>query len=143
MTTAANISNFKFYLQNTGASPITTLTALEEVVSVSGIGKTNNLVDVTNFDSPSGTREYIAGLADGDEFTVECNYKPGATMQGIAMSAVDSGATRSAKLAYLGSSPNRTWSFSVVCMGYTLAPSATEQNKMTFTYKITGSVVRV
>lgn len=140
MTTSANISNFKFYL-GTAASP-QVLTAMEEVVSVSGIGKTNNLVDVTNFDSPSGTREYIAGLADGDEFTVECNYKPGATMQTAAMTAVDSGATRKAKLTYQGSSPLRNWSFDVVCMGYTLAPSATEQNKMSFTYKITGTVAR-
>lgn len=141
MTTAANISNFKFKLGTTASPQV--LTDIEEVLSVSGVGKTNQLLDVTNFDSDAGTREYIAGLAEGDEITVECNYKPGGTMQTVAMASVDSGLTKMAKLLYSGSSPNRSWSFNVVCLGYTVVPSSTEQNRITFTYKISGAVTRV
>jgi hypothetical protein len=54
--------------------------SIPEVVSLSGLGKTNPLVDVTSFDSAA--REYIAGLADGTEITMECNYLPGNTVQG-------------------------------------------------------------
>ena len=140
MTTQANISNFKFYLGTTASPQV--LAAMEEVISVSGVGKTNNLVDVTNFDSAAGTREFIAGLADGEEFTVECNYLPKATVQINAMSSVDSGLNKKAKLSYLGNSPIKNWAFDVVCMGYTVAPSATEQNRLTLTYKISGAIVR-
>lgn len=138
--TAANISNWKFYL-GTAASP-QVLTAIEEVRTVSNVGKTNSLVEVTNFDSPTGTREYIAGLADGDEITVECNYIPGATMQAAAMLAVDNGDTRLARLSYMATSPEKRFSFQAVCLGYSVAPSPTEVNSLTFTFKISGQVTR-
>ena len=139
--TSATISKFKFYL-GTNASP-QVLTAIEEVRSVSGVGQVNSLVDATNFDSPANSREYIAGLADGSEITVECNYVPGATMQVAAMTAVEAGATRKARLTYTNSSPNKTFSFDVVCLGYEVVPSPTEVNAITFTFKITGAITRV
>jgi hypothetical protein len=138
--TQATISRWKFYL-GSAASP-QVLSAIEEVFNVSGVGKTNALVDVTNFDSPVGTREFIAGLADGDEFTVECNYFPAATNQAMAMTAVDNGDTRSSRLVYTGASPNKAWNQDVVCLGYSLIPSPTERNAIQFTFKITGEVTR-
>jgi Lambda phage tail tube protein, TTP len=139
--TSATISYFKWYIGTTASPQV--LTAIEEVYSVSNVGHTNQLVDVTNFDSPAGTKEYIAGLAEGDEVTVECNYVPGATMQTVAMASVDSGLTKKFKLTYTNSSPNRSWSGTAVCMGYSVAPSPTERNSIRFTFKITGAVTRV
>jgi len=138
--TAATISNWQFAV-GTNASP-QVLTAIEEVFSVSGVGKTNEQIDVTNFDSPVGTKEYIAGLADGSEITVEANYIPAATQQPVVMTAVDNGDTRLCLLTYTGSSPNKTWSFSAVCIGYEVVPNPTAQNTITFTFKITGSITR-
>lgn len=138
--TAATISNWKLEI-GTAASP-QVLTAIEEIFSVSGLGKTNNLVDVTNFDSPTGTTEYIAGLSDGSEFTAEANYVPGATHQPVVMTAVDSGDTRLARLRYTGTSPEKTFSMSVVCIGYEVAPSTDSQNTITFTFKVTGDITR-
>jgi len=138
--TQATISNWQFYI-GTDASP-QVLSAIEEVFSVSNVGKTTSLVDVTNFDSTNNTREYIAGLADGDEITVEANYYPAATNQGVAMTAVDNQATRLGRLSYTGVSPEKTWSFSMVCLGYSVVPSPTERNTVQFTFKITGDVTR-
>lgn len=138
--TSATISNWQMEV-GTAASP-QVLTAIEEVFSVSGIGKTNNLVDVTNFDSPTGTMEYIAGLADGSEFSVEANYIPGATHQPVVMTAVDNGDTRLARLRYTGTSPEKTFSFSAVCIGYEVGPSNTDKNTITFTFKISGEITR-
>lgn len=138
--TAATIGYWKFYL-GSAASP-QVLAAIEEVYTVSGVGHTNQLVDVTNFDSPAGTKEFIAGLAEGDQITVDCNYIPTATNQIAAMTAVDSGATRLARLEYTNRSPVKRFAFSVVCLGYTVAPSPTERNTLKFTFKITGSVTR-
>lgn len=138
--TNATISKWKFYV-GTDASP-QVLTSIEEVFSVSNVGKTNSLEDVTNFDSPVGTREFIAGLAEGDEITVEANYYPTATHQATVMTAVDNGDTRLAKLSYNGVSPEKTWSFSAVCLSYSIVPSATGRNTIQYTFKISGDVTR-
>jgi hypothetical protein len=141
MATKANISGWKFSIVNNNSPEV--LTALEEVRTVSNVGKTNTLVDATNFDSPAGTREYIAGLADGDEVTIECNYIPAAVMQGVAIGAVDNRQTRQCRLTYTVSSPERRFTFNGVFLGYSIAPSSTEINTITFTVKISGNVSRV
>jgi predicted secreted protein len=138
MATSANISKFKFKKATTG-SPAT-YNDVEEVMSISGVGKNNELVDVTNFDSPAGTKEYIAGLADGSEISVECNYVPAATHQAAMISSVDAGETINFQVSYTGSSPDETWSFAGVCLGWELQPSPTEQNKIVFTVKISGDI---
>jgi len=138
--TSATISNWQMEI-GTNASP-QVLTAIEEVFSVSGVGVVNNLVNATNFDSPAGSMEYIAGLADGSEFTVEANYIPTATHQAVVIAAVDAGETRLARLRYTGTSPEKTFSFSAVCLGYELAPSVEDRNTMTFTFKVSGNITR-
>lgn len=138
--TAATIGNWQMEI-GTAASP-QVLTSIEEVTDVSGLGVSNELVDVTNFDSPSSSKEYIAGLADGSEITVTANYVPGATHQPVVMTAVDNQATRLARLRYTGTSPEKTWSFSAVCLGYEIDPSVTDANQITFTFKVSGNITR-
>lgn len=132
--TSATIGKWQFYL-GSAASP-QVYTSLTEVFEVSGVGATSSLVDVTNFDSTANTREYIAGLADGAEFTVSCNYVAGSSSQEMAMTAAEARATRLARLTYTGSSPNERFNMTVVCLGYTVGPSPTERNTLTFQYKI-------
>lgn len=138
MATQANISRWKFYLGGT-ASPLV-YTAVEEVFSISGLGKTNNLIDVTNFDSPEGTMEYIAGLADGQEIAVECNYIPGATQQQAMIDAVNAATNREFRVSYIGSSPIEQFTFSGVPLSWVVVPSATERNTIQFTVKISGDI---
>jgi hypothetical protein len=143
MTTAANISGWKFYLGSTASPQV--LAAIEEVYSVTNVGRTNQLVEVTNFDSPVGTKEYIAGLAEGDEITVECNYIPKAAtapVQLVAMVAVEAGSTRLCRLEYTISSPIKRFSFSAVCLSYSVVPSPTERNALRFGFKISGAITR-
>ncbi len=138
MPTAATISGWSFRL-GSAASP-QVLTSIGEVTNVSGLGVTNNLVPVTNFDSASGVVEYISGLSDGAEFTVEANYVAGNAGQLIGYAAVDAQATRLFDMTFTGASPNRVWSGSVVCIGHETVPSVDAQNTVTFTFKITGTL---
>ncbi len=138
--TVATISGWSFAVDDAASPPVST--ALEQVTDISGLGVTNDLVEHTNFDSPSDTKEFTAGLAEGDEFTVECNYVPSATGQEMVMTAVDSGATRAFLASYTKVSPDKTFSGSVVCLGYTPVPSVGDINKISFTFKITGAVTR-
>ena len=137
--TQANISNFKLAKATVG-SPAT-YQDIEEVLSISGVGVNNELVNVTNFDSGS-SQEYIAGLSDGSEITVECNFldATNGVVQNELVADVDAGNTVNFQLSYTATSPDETWSFAAVCLGWELIPSPTEQNRISFTLKITGDI---
>lgn len=139
--TQANIGRWKFRLGTTASPPV--YEDVEEVFSISGLGKTNNLVDVTNFDSPDGTMEYIAGLADGAEITIECNRIPEAspaTEQMNMIAAVNAQVNRAFQIAYTVPSPDETFTFTGVPLSWTVTPSPTERNTISFTVKISGDI---
>jgi hypothetical protein len=138
MPTAANIGRWKAELGSTG-SPVT-YTAIEETFEVSGVGATNDLVDVTNFDSATGTREFIGGLADGQEITVRANYVPAATQQAAMVSAVAAKVNRKFRVRYVGVSPAKSWTFEVAPLSWVLEPSVDDKNVIAFTAKISGAI---
>ena len=59
-----------------GGSP-EVFTTVAEVVSISGPGMSRELPDATHLGSPNGYREFIGGLRDGGEVTLELNWLPG------------------------------------------------------------------
>ena len=115
---------------------------LEEVKSLSGFGKTNELVDVTNFSSPNNTKEYISGLADGAEITVECNKRnTTATIQNQLIDDVDDGeSARNVRITWTDGTTSKQYDFAVVCLSYTYGPSIADANKISYTLKITGDI---
>jgi hypothetical protein len=142
MTTNAYLSNIKVELADTTVSPIT-YSELEEVVSGVTVGETAPLVDVTHFQSTS--REYISGLADGDEFSLECNAvttSPAIQQQFIALK----GETKTLRVTATNTrvSPNvaKYYTFSAVFLGWSLVPNVGEGDKLNFTFKITGGITR-
>lgn len=137
----AFVSGFTLKRQQTPTSP-TVYTAIPEVFSISGVGQTNDLVDVTNFDS-AGSREYVGGLADGQEITIEANYVPEhasfAQQEGFITDVVNK-TTRNFQLLVTGSSPNVLFAFAAACLSYVINPSVDDRNTITFTAKISGAV---
>jgi hypothetical protein len=104
---------------------------------MSGFGEVAELVEVTNFDSGT-SREYISGLLDGTEFTAEFNHVDGATHQEAIKAA--KGTTIVMQYARTDSSPETVANFSAVVLGWEETPSVSEQNRITFTFKITGAI---
>ncbi len=137
MPTKANISRFKIQLGTTASPPV--YADVEEVLEIGGFGKTNELVNVTNFDSGL-VQEYIAGLADGAEVTIEANYDSTHAQQSALQAAVDAGETRPFRVLNQVPSPDETFSFNAVCLSWEITPSPTEQNRIAFTIKITGDI---
>jgi len=135
--TQANIGYFRFQIGN-GASP-EVFNTIEEAFSISGVGFTRDLVDATSFDS-DGKREYIAGLADGQEITVECNYIPGADYQEAMIDAVEDGDNINFRLVAELDSPATTFAFSGTPLGWVINPSVDDRNTITFTVKISGDI---
>lgn len=136
MTTQATISNRQIR-RGDGASP-EVFTKIEEVLDISGFGANADLLDVTNFDS-GANREYIGGKGDGVEFGVECNDFATATVQ-AALRGTTIGTTLNMQYAKTDQSPETVDNFAAVYLGFTEQPSPTEQNRITFNFKITGDI---
>lgn len=118
-----------------------TYNPIGEVQSLSGLGVSNSQVDVTSFDS-GNSMEYIAGMADGQEITVECNLVLSDTEQQGLLDDVDSGLTTGFQLEANDGAQTLTISFSAVCLGWVINPSNTDQHTISFTLKISGAITR-
>lgn len=142
MTTNAYLSNIKVERVDTSVSP-NVLTELEEVMGGVQVGETAPLVDVTHLQSTS--REYISGLSDGDEFSLECNMSPNSpSIQQEFIALHKTTNTLRITSTDTSTSPNtaRTYTFSAVFLGWSLQPSVGEQDKISFSFKISGGITR-
>ena len=138
--TAAFKGGLTFYRATSGSPEYETI---EEVYSISGLGKTNPLIDATSFDSTA--MEYIAGLPDGKEITVECNrVHTSGNNQDNLITDVDNGSTIGIKITLTNASvsPNitKTYTFNVVCLDWTINPSYSDKHTLSFTLKISGAI---
>ncbi len=115
-------------------------TNLEEVIGFSGFGETNDLIEVTNWDSPTGTKEHIGGLADGQEVTVTCNYIHDAAQQQAVVASVQAKTTLAWVVTY--NTLDATYTFDAASIGYAINPGIDTQNQIEFTVKVSGGIVR-
>ena len=113
--------------------------AITEAFALSGLGQTNELIDATHFGS-GGTREYIGGLADGQEVTIECNYIANDASQESFVTAVKNKETHQFQVTVTDSSPNVTYTFAGVCLGWVINPAVDDRNTISYTVKISGDI---
>jgi len=118
--------------------------AIEEPNNLSGLGTTNPLIDTTSHDSAA--REYIAGLGDGSELTIECNrVQTAGNNQDDLVSDVENGVTSGFQIILTDASvsPNTvvTYTFSAVCLSWVVTPSFDDKHIIEFNVKITGAIV--
>lgn len=113
-----------------------------QVFSIGGLGETNELVDATTFCS-GGNREYIGGLADGAELTIECNYEKDNVDLSALISDVKAKTTGNYKVVVENGSPAESFQFAAVALSWTLNPSIDDRNTITFTFKISGEITIV
>ena len=120
-----------------------TMTNVEEVMEVSGFGETLELLDATNFDS-AGSKEYIAGLADGKEFTVSANYLTGAKGTAQEFLRSNKGSTIPCQISFDdGVDAAETYYCDAVLLGWEITPSINDKHALAFTMKITGGITKV
>jgi hypothetical protein len=118
----------------------TTYAVVPEVNSFDGLGKTNPLVDVTSFDSTG--REYIAGLADGKEITMECNYVPANVVQNALETIVNSGTNGYLEITITDGTTTDVFTFQMVPLEWMIGPSFEDKNTRNFVFKITGAITK-
>jgi len=84
----------EFWLDNASG----TLTQIAEVISVTPPNPQTADVEVTHFKSANRRREYIAGLIEDGDGTIEINFVPGSASDVLLRAAVNDGVTRSYRI---------------------------------------------
>lgn len=140
MATAAKLGYGSLLKRGNGSSP-QTFSTIAEVTGVSAFGVQRELVEVTNFDSPSSYREYIAGLKDGIQFTFDVNWIPTNATQSISsglQADVENGTLRDFKLQL--TSGFGTYNFSGIVLGWQFNDTPAAAITGTFTVKVSGTI---
>jgi predicted secreted protein len=137
MTTEVGIGlGAEFWLDSAGD----VLTQLGEILSVALPNSQVEDVEATHMASPGRRREYIAGLIDDGEGTIEMNYVPGSATDILIRAALADGATRDYK-AVLPVADGSTWEVTGDCIvkGYERSIAIDDRMTATLTVRFTGS----
>jgi hypothetical protein len=141
MTTNAFVGKV-FLERGDGGSP-ETYTRVCQIYGIGGLGQTNALVDATTFCS-GGNREYIAGLADGSEVTLNANFETAAFGASALKEMIDDVTDRITRAFQVvlddGVNPAVTLSFNAICLSWELGPSIDNKNTINYSVKISGSI---
>lgn len=138
--TAASIGLTSKFAIGDGASP-EVFTPLAEVTAITPPGISRDMPEATHMQSPEGWREFIMGLKDGGEVSLELNFINQASPTGnaaVLMAEFDKTTTGNYQIEFPDTS---TWSFTGGCTGF--EPDAPLDDRMTAsaTFKITGKPV--
>lgn len=142
MTTEAFVG--KMYLERGDDASPPVFTRVCQTFGIGGLGQKNDLVDATTFCS-GGAKEYISGLADGSEITLDLNFESPAMADGEVLSGMISDVKnritrRFQVVADDEVNPPVTFSFDGVCMSWELGPSVADKNTIKFGVKISGDI---
>jgi predicted secreted protein len=126
--------------QGDGGTPTESFTTVAQVSNISGPGLSMDALDVTHHSSTAGWREFIGGLMDGGEVTVDIFYDPVAgTHDGSTglIKDMEDRTVRNFQLVFPDAGTT-TWSFAALVTGF--EPSAPIDGSLTasVTLKLSG-----
>lgn len=136
MTTAASIGYGSLLEISTDGG--STWNEIAEVFSITPPSSAVDIIDVTHMQSVGRDREFILGLNDPGEASMELNFVPGSETDDLLLQIKAAYAPVKCRITW----PNSVvWTFDGLLTGY--EPSAPNDDKMTatVTFKVTGSVV--
>jgi hypothetical protein len=130
-----------YFEMGSGGSP-EEYTRICEINGISGLGETSDQVDVTTFCS-RGVREYISGLADGAEITLDANFIVDSDGRRALIAAQKAKQTRSFRVVVDDDGDDQTdltfW-FRATVLSWTFQPQIADKNAIQFTLKISGEI---
>lgn len=120
---------------------VTPTNLLGNVIDTTPPNPTRDIIDVTSSSSLNMAREFIAGLIDYGEVTIEMNWLPGdstdALLRGIALERNP----RTWKLTWTQMTPDVTCTFAAFLTGYERNSPMADKMTATLTLKVTGEPV--
>ncbi len=121
-----------------GASP-QVYTTIAEVLRCGPIGSTNPEVDVTNLDSTA--KEFIAGLAEGNNVDFDVNFIANNTEQLSLRTSQAAGSTVNLRMVWQ-TSPLQNAQFDLVLLGFEVGETTPEgQVSASISGRISGSIL--
>jgi hypothetical protein len=115
-----------------------TFPVLAEVFSITPPSDTVDVVDATHMASPNRTREFIDGLIDPGECSLDLNFVPGGDDDDVIQAWKAAGGRKNCRITF----PNGVmWTFAALLTGYEPAVPVDDKMTATVTLKVTGSYV--
>lgn len=117
-----------------GADP-EVFTAIADATGISGPGLSRETIDVTSHDSEDGWMEFLGGLKDGGEVTVDVNYQP--SDHDTLVADFEDTAPRNYQLVF-PDTDSTTWTIAAILTGF--EPDAPYDDKLSasLTFKVSG-----
>lgn len=115
-------------------------TDLAEVLSISPPSQSVDIIDVTHLKSTDRIREFIAGMIDPGEVSMEMNLVPGSASE-IAIQALEGlSTTTNFRVTFPdGTAGSVTWIFAGFLAGYEPAIPSGEKMTANVSFKVTGT----
>jgi len=111
--------------------------AIAELTSIGGPTISADTLDVTSHDSPDGYREFLQGLRDAGEISIEGNFIPGNAGQKALKTDMDDGSSDSYTVTF-PTAMGTTWEFSAIITAFETSAPFDDKASFTATLKITG-----
>lgn len=110
-------------------------TAVANVTKITPPAIKRETLDVTAHDSPNAWMEFLGGLKDGGEVSIEVNYNPG--LHDAMLADLDDDEPRNYQIVF-PDALSTTWDFAAILTSY--APDAAPDAKMTakIGFKVSG-----
>lgn len=126
---------FSTQLQRGDGEVSETFTAIANVTNITPPGIERTALDVTAHDSPDGYQEFVGGLKNGGEVTIEVNYDP--SEHDTLIDDFDDPDPRNYKIVW-PTAVGGSWTFAAVMTGF--APEAPHDDKLTaeITFQVSG-----
>lgn len=121
---------------------VSSLIELEEVRSCTLPTDEADEHEVTHLKSPNRRKEFISGLIDAGEMTVQLNYSPGSATDILMTAAAAAGDTRAVRIIIPDQTGQPEWQFTTTGFVKKYAPDNVEPNSpitATATLRITGA----
>jgi predicted secreted protein len=142
MTTQARIGfGTVFQIQDQDASPVAYVT-VGEVTNITLPNLTRDAVDATHTESTGGWREFIPGLRDAGEVSIEMNFVSGSASDTLIRAQFASDSLSLCKILF-DTSPADGVSFSGIVTGYEVQAPLDDKVAATLTVKVSGAVTLI
>jgi hypothetical protein len=134
MAITARIGYGTTFTVGDGGSP-EVFTELAEVTNVTGPAVVRETHDATHMGSPNRYREFVAGLVDGGEVTVDMNYVAGGATEILLNACLEQVAARNYRIT----TPNtEVLAFSGFCTAKSAAIPLDDLMTLSATFKVSG-----
>jgi len=114
-------------------------TTIAEVLDISEISETAALVEVTSLESPGGRREYIHGLEDGAEITIQMNFVPDDESQVGLREDKDNRVKRNFRILWPDTNTTSA-AFTAIVIGFSVTTPIDDKVTVSVTLKITSPI---